>query len=169
MSCELCRLSLDTFSCRERFGKARDNGTLLRKTLLDIIALVIGKLPSQEPHIAIDVALMSAQVREISFSHEYSEALAARRSAACLVLPVQEARLPEPSRTMSLQVPGYSFPKSSSPDHLGSRPASAVKINNAGPRWIRERSRTTPVRDGYAAILDTELLRSPIRSGLQYA
>jgi hypothetical protein len=95
MSCDSCQRCLDSVSCCEGF-EVRDNGTLLRKTLLDISALVIGKMRSQEPHIAIDVALMSTQVREISFSHEYSGAGAARRSAACLVPPLSEPY--DPSR-----------------------------------------------------------------------
>ena len=70
MSCDSCQQSLNSVSCCER-SEAGDNGALLRKTFLDILSLVIGKLRSQEPHIAIDVASVSAQVREISFSHEY--------------------------------------------------------------------------------------------------
>jgi hypothetical protein len=65
MSRDSYRWCLDSVS-----GKARDQGTLFRKTLLDIVSLVIGKLRSQQPHVALDVTLMSAQVREISFSHE---------------------------------------------------------------------------------------------------
>src|SRR5262245_20874591 len=73
MSRYSCRRCLDLVS-----GKARNKGTLFRKTLLDILSLVIGKLRSQEPHTALDVTLMSAQVREISFSHEHN--LRSRRS-----------------------------------------------------------------------------------------
>lgn len=82
MSRDSCRWCLDSVS-----AKARDKGTLFRKTLLDILSLVIGKLRSQEPHIALDVTLMGAQVREISFSHEYN--LRSRRSqkACCIFGP----------------------------------------------------------------------------------
>jgi hypothetical protein len=119
MSCDSCRRYLGSVS-----GKARDKGALFCKTLLDILSLVIGKLRSQEPHIAIDVALMSAQVREISFSHEY-KLRSRRRSAACLALPM--------SRSMSLQGPGYSSPNQVPRIIWPSRPASAVKINKACP------------------------------------
>jgi len=73
MSRDSCRRYLHSVS-----GKARDKGALFRKTLLGVLSLVTGKPRSQQPHIAIDVALMSAQVREISFSHEYK--LRSRRS-----------------------------------------------------------------------------------------